>query len=88
MDTKTNFKNFLIQKDYFEKYCLNLKKQKNKTFDEFISTQRGPLLGVINNSFTWYKALEGGDFWRNINDEWDSALMNKVIFNLKYRSIW
>ena len=62
------FIDFLKNNNCYEQYVKN--KRKN--------TQISDIINCVNIGFIWKETLEGIDYWRNIHNEWNNYLKNKV----------
>ena len=82
-----NFKSFLKEKNAYEKFCVNIKKQRGNSFDD-ITIDREYFGDIINEEISWTLTLEGSLFWSNMNEIWNAAVRNNKQYNVGYKSIW
>ncbi len=82
-----NFKSFLKENNAYEKFCENISKQRNNSFDE-VTMHRDYFGDIINEELYWSRTNEGDAFWSNLNDVWNAAVRNNKQYNVGYKSIW
>ena len=71
MANKKKFINFLKTNDALEKFERNFElDRKEKNIKEYIKRVRSPLL--IRAAFGWELTLEGGGYWKELDDKWKS----------------
>lgn len=87
MTPEENFKNFLLLKDIYAKYCNNLTEQHDVSF-ETAMIGRGSLHGVIDATLSWASTPEGHDFWGAMSKEWNAAIEEGKQFDNRCKSIW
>lgn len=87
MTQAENFRNFLMENEAYEKFCINIKMHRGNSFSS-VTDGRKNLSGIIDSELHWDATNEGQDYWSNLNNTWNRACRNGIQFTYGYKSIW
>lgn len=73
------FYKFLIKRNICEKYIFNITNAysfNNEYIINFLvdTIKTNSEITLISSAFNWRRTLEGHDFWKNINEEWQKYI--------------
>jgi hypothetical protein len=86
MTPTENFKNFLIVNGHYDKFCVNLRIQKDMSFDKIM--QYATIRDAVDRSLSWADCKEPGNYWHDVNRAWMIACDEGTQFHNRCRSIW